>query len=94
MPDRNLVSDGGFNGSDVGGASTRAPTSPSTRPAPGGATAFEGSGYLATNTSATGGSVYQDIPTSITPGQTFCASMELTTADSVSGGGGCVGASG
>jgi hypothetical protein len=88
VPERNLVSDSGFNGSAVGwqfGPSTNFAVYPS---GTGGANAFEGSGYLATNTSATYGGIFQDIPTAITRGQTFCASMELTTAGSSNGGSG------
>ncbi len=85
VPDRNLVSDGGFNGSSVGwhnGASTNYVVYPS---GSGGTTSFEGSGYLATNTTSGAGGVYQDIPAAISAGQTFCASMELTTGDGGSG---------
>jgi Domain of unknown function (DUF1906) len=88
VPDRNLVSDGGFNGSAVGwhnSPSTNYVVYPS---GSAGTTAFEGSGYLATNSSIGSGGVYQDIPASVSPGQTFCASMELTTGD------GSVGATG
>ncbi len=62
VPDRNLVSDGGFNGSDVGwrnSPSTNFVVYPS---GAGGTPAYEGSGYIATNTSVANGGVYQDIP--------------------------------
>ncbi len=42
---------------------------------------------MAVNASASNGSVFEDIPTNVIPGDTFCASAELTTADTAGGGG-------
>ncbi len=49
---------------------------------------YEGSGYLATNTSQSGGSMYQDVALSISTGQTFCASAEVVTDGNGTGAGG------
>lgn len=46
---------------------------------------YEGSAFLATNTSTAGGGIYQDIPKTITPGEEFCVDAELTTADGKTG---------
>jgi Domain of unknown function (DUF1906) len=51
-------------------------------------TAYEGSGYMATNSSSSTGGVYQDVPMSIARGTTFCASGRFTTVGAGSGAGG------
>ena len=50
--------------------------------------AYEGNDYGATNTGTPGGSIYQDIPASISAGQSYCASMEAVTDGTATGGGG------
>ena len=40
-------------------------------------TAFSGTHYAAFNTSSPGGSIYEDIPMAINPGDTFCGSAEV-----------------
>jgi hypothetical protein len=90
VPERNLVSDGGFNGSYVGWRGWPGTNMVAYPSGSAGTTAFEGSGYFATNTSVAGGGVSQDIPTAISPGQTFCASAEVTSGDGGSGAGGAL----
>lgn len=87
VPDRNLVSDGGFNGSAVGWHVTPSTNAVVLNSGDAGVSSFEGSGYMATNASAAGGSLYQDIPTAIATNQTFCASTELTSVEAAGGGG-------
>jgi peptidoglycan-N-acetylglucosamine deacetylase len=78
-PSGELVENGGFNGS-VAGWSLWANTNWALYSWG----QYEGTGYLATNSSAPGGSVYQDIPYPISSGQSFCASAELDAAGSPS----------
>ncbi len=40
---------------------------------------YQGTGFGATNTSQSGGGIYQDISQNINPGDTFCASSEVVT---------------
>ncbi|MEJ0073252.1 MAG: hypothetical protein WDN27_04210 [Candidatus Saccharibacteria bacterium] len=46
---------------------------------PSGATnpAYEGNYYAATNAIVSGGSIYQDVPVNVIPGQTYCAGAEM-----------------
>ena len=83
-----LISNGSFE-PGVGGWSTSPGTNFTTIPASGANTqAYEGNDYGATNTGTPGGSIYQDIPASISAGQSYCASMEAVTDGTATGGGG------
>ncbi len=49
---------------------------------------YQGSKFAATNTQQSGGGIYQDIPLTVNPGDTFCASSEVVTQGSGGGAGG------
>ena len=84
-----LLENGGFNGAWGGwavvGGSNFAVYSNGQVP---GVNAYEGSGYAATNTSASGGGIYQDVAATIDAGNTYCASAEVVTDGKNGGGGG------
>ncbi|HEU4967150.1 MAG TPA: NlpC/P60 family protein [Candidatus Saccharimonadales bacterium] len=85
---QNLVSNSGFNsGSNFNHWSIYPGTNYANYTTSSGIAPFEGDQYLATNAYQTGGSVYQDIPTTTSAGQDYCFSMMLTTADTSGGGG-------
>ncbi|GAB4048641.1 RHS repeat-associated core domain-containing protein [Catellatospora paridis] len=46
---------------------------------------YEGSGFLATNTAVTGGSMYQDVNLAINPGDTFCGTAQVATEGTIAG---------
>jgi hypothetical protein len=86
---RNIAPSGGLNESSTGwtrGGSTNLVDYASGT----GATAYEGSGYLATNTSTAGGSVYTDIALAVKAGESFCVSAHAVTLGTGSGGGGAL----
>jgi hypothetical protein len=82
---RNLALNGGFN---LPWSYWQAMAQTNYVEYPGGVTGnnpYEGSQFVATNTSASGGGIYQDIQGSINSGDTFCASAQVATAGTGSG---------
>jgi hypothetical protein len=55
-----------------------------------GVQAFEGPGYLATNSSTSSGSVFRDVAVKINTGDTYCLTLQATTARAAAGGGATV----
>jgi hypothetical protein len=85
---RDIAPNGGFNQSSTGwthGASTNIVHYAS---GANGTTAYEGAGYLATNTSVAGGSIYADVPVAVKAGEAFCVSAHAVTLGTAAGGGG------
>lgn len=76
---KNFARNGGFN-TGTGSWSRMSSTNFTTYPSGGASTpAYEGTRFAATNTSAAGGGIYQDIPLTIKAGDTFCAEAAVRT---------------
>lgn len=82
-----LLRNGGFNAPAVGWTVMTKTNMMAFPSSPNGTVAYEGTGYMATNTTSTTGGIYQDKPMNITKGQTFCASGQFTTQGQGSGAG-------
>ncbi len=83
----NLALNGGFNSSanywsPTGSANMVQYSSAS------GTNPYEGGGFIATNSSASGDSIYQQAPRNINSGDTYCLEAKVVTVGSSSGGGG------
>ncbi|HZM77409.1 MAG TPA: LamG domain-containing protein [Candidatus Limnocylindrales bacterium] len=85
---RSMAINGGFN-HGLGSWQTMPQTGYATYPSDvTGNNPYEGSQFAATNTSQVGGGIYQDMPVTINPGDTFCASAHVASQGRLGSGAG------
>jgi hypothetical protein len=85
---KNVLTNGGFNNSASSWRGSPGLHTARYASGAGGTNAFEGAGFDVAGSVVAGGSIYQDVPISVAPGQTYCASIQASTLGAGHGGGG------
>ena len=87
-PSQSLVSNGNFRGTTAPWLAQNAANLVVVNGSPYGTTPYDGTSYAATNAPQSGGAIYEQIPLAISAGQDYCASLQVLTQGTATGGSG------